>query len=44
MTYDVFSGMLNLTQSIGMNYTCLYSPATERYRTLAGTHFPSCWG
>ena len=25
----------------GINYTCLYSPAAERHRTLAGTHFPS---
>jgi len=25
----------------GMNHTCLYSPAAERHRTLAGTHFPA---
>jgi len=24
-----------------MNHTCLYFPAAERHRTLAGTHFPS---
>jgi len=24
-----------------MNHTCLYCPAAERHRTLAGTHFPS---
>ena len=24
-----------------MNHTCPYSPAAERHRTLAGTHFPS---
>jgi len=28
----------------GMDHTCIYSPATERHHTLAGTHFPSCWG
>ena len=28
----------------GMNHTCLYSPAIEHHRTLAGTHFPSHWG
>jgi len=28
----------------GMNHTCLYSPAAECHRTLAGTHFLSCWG
>jgi len=28
----------------GMNHTCLYSPAAEPRRTLAGTHFPSRWG
>jgi len=28
----------------GMSYTYLYSPAAERHCTLAGTHFPSCWG
>jgi len=28
----------------GMNHTCLYSPAAERHRTLAGTHFTSHWG
>jgi len=27
-----------------MNRTCLYSPAAEHHRTLAGTHFPSHWG
>jgi len=27
----------------GMNHTCHYSPASEHHRTLAGTHFPSCW-
>ena len=26
---------------VHMNRTCLYTPATERHRTLAGTHFPS---
>ena len=25
----------------GMNHTCLYSPATQHHRTLAGNHFPS---
>jgi len=25
----------------GMSHTCLYSPAAEHHRTLAGTHFPS---
>jgi len=28
----------------GMNHACLYSPAAECHRTLAGTHFPSHWG
>jgi len=28
----------------GMNHTCLYCPAAERHRTLAGTHFPTLWG
>jgi len=28
----------------GMNHTCLYSPAAERHRTLAGTHCQSCLG
>jgi len=27
-----------------MNHTCLYSPAAEHHRTLAGTHFSSRWG
>jgi len=26
----------------GMNQTCLYTPAAEHHRTLAGTHFLSC--
>jgi len=26
----------------GMNHTCLYSPAAEHHRNLAGTHFPYC--
>jgi len=30
----------NLSTS-GMSHTCLYSPAAEHHRTLAGTHFPS---
>jgi len=32
--------LTNLSTS-GMNDTCLYSPATEHHRTLAGTHFLS---
>jgi len=27
-----------------MSNTCLYSPAAERHRTLAGTQLPSRWG
>jgi len=27
----------------GTSHTYLSSPATEHHRTLAGTHFPSCW-
>ena len=27
-----------------MNHTCLYSPAAEHHRTLAGTHFPPAEG
>jgi len=26
----------------GTNHTCFYSPAAQRHRTLAGTHFPFC--
>jgi len=28
----------------GMNYSCLCSPAAQRHRTLACTHFRSHWG
>jgi len=28
----------------GMNHTCIYSPATQHDRSLAGTHFLSRWG
>jgi len=33
---------LRLTRNV-MSHTCLYFPALERNRTLAGTHFLSGW-
>ena len=47
MTYNVFSGTLNLTQLLRdhsftchphTNHTCLYFPATRHHRPLAGTN------
>jgi len=38
-TTDMFIHELDKPSAI-----CLYFPATDYHRTLAGTHFPSHWG